>query len=219
MDTPNDNFGLIYGLTNPYFKGMVKIGLTHNLDVTKRIHVLNTAVPEPFSCAFAYKVPHDSLYKIEHLLHDNYADKRVGNSEFFRVEPCKVDKLMSALGKFDAMKTTVQEAINTDVEKRKSPNMDFFKMGLHTEDTLVFVKDTSIICSIVSNKRVIYNNIEYSLSELTRCLLGKERAVRPAPFWKTKDGTSLTTLYISYVQQEAEKLAILQSSIIQASKS
>ncbi len=208
-------FGLIYGLTNPYFDGLVKIGLTHSLDISKRIHVLNTAVPLPFECAFAYKVPHEELYSIESLLHDNYDSKRVGSSEFFRIDPAKVDKLMGTLGKFEPMKTMVQGTIDSEVAKHKSPNMDLFKMGLRSGDVLVYSKDPTISCVVVSNKKVSYNGAEYSLSGLTRLLTGK--GLRPAPYWKTKDGISLSALYIDYVQKEASALADIHNAVDSAS--
>lgn len=204
-------FGLIYGLTNPYFDGLVKIGLTHSLDISKRIRVLNTAVPLPFECAFAYKVPHDELYTIESLLHDNYDSKRVGNSEFFRIDSTKVDKLMGTLGKFEPMKSVVQCTIDTEVAKQKSPNMDFHKMGLRSGDVLVYSKDTSISCTVVSNKRVSYNGLEYSLSGLTRLLTGK--VLRPAPYWKTTNGVPLSVLYIDYARKEASSLASIHETV------
>lgn len=206
-------YGLIYGLTNPYFKGMVKIGLTHSLDISKRIHVLNTAAPLPFECAFAYKVPHDRLYSIEHVLHETYADKRVGTSEFFEVMPAKVDKLMSALGKFEPMKTMVQDTIDVEVAKHKSPNMDFFKMGLQKGDTLVFAKNATVVCSVVSNKKVLYNGEEYSLSGLTHKLLGTKYAVQPSPYWKTAAGVYLSSLYVEYVKRETVVLAALHAQV------
>lgn len=211
-------YGLIYGLTNPYFKGMVKIGLTHSLDISKRIHVLNTAAPKPFECAFAYKVPHDRLYAIEHVLHETYADKRVGTSEFFEIAPTKVDKLMLALGKFEPMKTMVQDTIDAEVAKHKSPNMDFFKMGLQKGDTLVFAKNATVVCAVVSNKKVLYNGEEYSLSGLTHKLLGTKYAVQPSPYWKTAAGVFLSTLYVEYVKREAASLAALHAQVSDSAK-
>ena len=93
---------------------MVKIGMTHRTDIRHRIRELGTSVPEPFTCAYAYKVPSEELSNIEAILHDNYSDKRVGNSEFFRIKPETVDKLMRGIGKFEPMKAEVQEVINTE---------------------------------------------------------------------------------------------------------
>ena len=206
-------YGLIYGLTNPYFKGLVKIGATRNLDINKRMAGLGTAVPVPFECAFAYKVPHEVLFSIEHTLHDTFDYCRIKGGEFFRIEPYKVDNLLRKLGKFEPMKSTVQNAISAaseaqieKAERRKSPNMDFLKMGLSVGDKLIFSRDRSIVCTIVSNKMVNYNGANYSLTKLTHMFVASKYIVRPAPYWETEDGTPLMTLYISYAQKQAGEL-------------
>lgn len=211
MENEKD-YGLIYGLTNPYFKGMVKIGATRNLDINKRMRVLGTAVPEPFVCAFAYKVPLDMLFTVEHTLHDTFDNCRMKGSEFFKIDPCKVDNLLHMLGKFEPMTTTVQETINivtaeevVKVAKRKAPNMDFVKMGLEIGSSLVYMKDHAISCKVISNKKVAYNGEAMSLSALTHQLLGTKYAVQPSPYWETEYGKPLTTLYIEYVQKQNAK--------------
>lgn len=193
-------YGLIYGLTNPYFSGLVKIGMTHCLDITKRISVLNTAVPLPFECAFAYRVPNDSIGQIEHVLHKTYHAHRVGTSEFFEVDPAQVDELLRTLGKFEPMKTTVQSSIDIVEAKHKNPNMNFFAMGLHEGQVLVYKNDHTITCTVSKKNRVLYHGEEYSLSRLTHQLLGSKYAVQPSPYWLTEDGTSLSSLYIEYTK-------------------
>lgn len=193
--------GLIYGLTNKYFPGMVKIGATRSLDISKRMNVLGTAVPEPFECAFAYKVPTDILFSIEHTLHDTYAHFRMPGSEFFKVDPAKVDNLLRQLGKFEPMKTTVQNVINAEEAKRKAPNMDFLAMGLSVGSVLRFKNDTSIICTIASHNRVDYQDRHgVSLSALTKELLGTPYGVQPSPYWLTEDGRFLIDVYKEYTQ-------------------
>lgn len=206
-------YGLIYGLTNPYFSGLVKIGMTHCLDITKRISVLNTAVPLPFECAFAYRVPNDRIGQIEHLLHDNYKDKRVGTSEFFEIDPAKVDKLLRTLGKFEPMKTMVQSSIDIVEAKHKNPNMDFFAMGLREGDTLVYKNDPTVACSVKTNKLVSYHGEDYSLSRLTHQLLKSKYAVQPSPYWQTEDGTLLSALYVVYTKQLAAAQAAAHASV------
>lgn len=215
-----DNFGLIYGLSNPYFKGMVKIGATRCLDINKRIGVLGTAVPEPFVCEFAYKVPNNILFNIEHTLHDTFDYCRMKGSEFFKIEPAKVDNLLRTLGKFEPMKSAVQEVINTEEEKRKKlPNMDFCKMGLAIGDTLFWRDDRSITCTIASNKKVDFRDRHgVSLSSITQQILGKPYMVQPSPYWETDDRTPLLHLYQSYVQHANEELLRTQDNIANAAK-
>lgn len=212
-------FGLIYGLTNPYFSGLVKIGMTHCLDITKRISVLNTAVPLPFECAFAYRVPNDSIGQIEHVLHKTYHAHRVGTSEFFKVDPAQVDELLRTLGKFEPMKTTVQSSIDIVEAKHKNPNMDFFAMGLHEGQVLVYKNDPTVTCSVKTNNRVLYQGEDYSLSRLTHQLLGSKYAVQPSPYWLTEDGTLLSTLYIAYTKHLAADQAPAHAAVASAAAS
>lgn len=193
------DYGLIYGLTNKYFPGMVKIGATRSLDISKRMNVLGTAVPDPFVCAFAYKVPHDILFNIEHTLHDTYAHCRKPGSEFFVVDPAKVDNLLRQLGKFEPMQSAVQDVINAEEAKRKAPNMDFITMGLPVGSVLRFKNDTTISCIISSHNRVDYQDRHgISLSALTKELLSTPYGVQPSPFWMTEDGRLLIDIYKDY---------------------
>lgn len=194
-------YGLIYGLTNPYFKGLVKIGATRSLDINKRMRVLGIAVPVPFECAFAYKVPEVDLFDVEHTLHMTFDHCRMPGSEFFEVDPRKVEALLHKLGKFEPMKAEVQEVINTEEAERKNPNMDFIKMELHVGDTLVFRENKAITCTIANNKKVAYDGQQYSLSKLTQQLRGTSYAVQPSPYWETQAGVPLIDLYNKYVRE------------------
>ena len=171
------------------------------MDISKRMNVLRTAVPEPFSCAFAYKVPIDILFSIERTLHDTFDYCRMEGSEFFKVEPAKVDNLLRQLGKFDPMKTTVQNVINADEERRKSPNMDFLAMGLQVGSMLHFKNTSDITCTIASRNRVDYQDRHcVSLSAITKELLGLSYIVQPSPYWQTEDGRLLIDIYKDYTR-------------------
>lgn len=193
MENEKD-YGLIYVLANQYFKGMVKIGMTRRHDIRYRIKELGTAVPVPFVCVSAYKVPTERLSAIESILHDTYQDKRIGGSEFFAVAPEKVDRLMVEIGNFEPAQEMVQMEIDLDESKRvRKKNMDFFKMGLNPGDTLTYIRNNDITCTIASNKTVDYcDQRGISLSCITKGLLGY--AVQPSPFWQTKDGIKLIDL-------------------------
>ena len=180
---------------------MVKIGATRSLDITKRMAVLGTAVPEPFVCAFAYKVPHDVLFNIERTLHDTYAYCRMDGSEFFKVDPAKVDNLLRQLGKFEPMQSAVQDVINAEDAKRKAPNMNFLAMGLRVGDTLHFKNETNVTCRIVSHNRVDYQDRHgVSLSAITKELLGLSYIVQPSPYWQTENGRLLIDIYKEYTR-------------------
>jgi hypothetical protein len=50
-------YGIVYLLTNPYMPGLVKIGMTKQEDLEKRMKELyTTGVPVAFECQFACRV-------------------------------------------------------------------------------------------------------------------------------------------------------------------
>lgn len=63
-------YGIVYLLTNPVMPGLVKIGMTTQEDIDKRMKELyTTGVPVPFECKFACKVKKSDCLKIEKALH------------------------------------------------------------------------------------------------------------------------------------------------------
>ena len=80
-------YGIVYLLTNPCMPGLVKIGMTTQEDIDKRMRELyTTGVPVPFECQFACKVNNKDCAKIEKALHTAFDPQRVNkNREFFRI--------------------------------------------------------------------------------------------------------------------------------------
>ena len=80
-------YGIVYLLTNPVMPGLVKIGMTTQEDIDKRMKELyTTGVPVPFECKFACKVKKSDCLKIEKALHKAFDPQRVNqNREFFRI--------------------------------------------------------------------------------------------------------------------------------------
>ena len=59
-------YGIVYLLTNPVMPGLVKIGMTTQEGIDKRMKELyTTGVPIPFECKFACKVKKSDCLKIE----------------------------------------------------------------------------------------------------------------------------------------------------------
>ena len=67
------NYGIVYLLTNPVMPGLVKIGMTTQEDIDKRMKELyTTGVPVPFECQFACKVKKGDCAKIDKgVFHDS----------------------------------------------------------------------------------------------------------------------------------------------------
>ena len=80
-------YGIVYLLTNPVMPGLVKIGMTAQEDIDKRMKELyTTGVPVPFECQFACRVKKSDCVKIEKALHTAFEPQRINaNREFFRI--------------------------------------------------------------------------------------------------------------------------------------
>ena len=71
-------YGIFYLLTNPVMPGLVKIGMTTQEDIDKRMKELyTTGVLVPFECQFACKVKKVDCTKIEKALHTAFAPQRI----------------------------------------------------------------------------------------------------------------------------------------------
>lgn len=80
-------YGIVYLLTDPVMPGLVKIGMTAQEDIDKRMKELyTTGVPVPFECQYACKVDKNDCLKIEKALHKAFEPNRVNATrEFFRI--------------------------------------------------------------------------------------------------------------------------------------
>ena len=64
--TSENDYGLVYVLTNSGMPGMVKIGMTQRADLEQRMKELyGTGVPVPFECAYACKVRAEKTKMLE----------------------------------------------------------------------------------------------------------------------------------------------------------
>ena len=97
-------YGIVYLLTNPVMPGLVKIGMTTQEDIDKRMKELyTTGVPVPFECKFACKVKKSDCLKIEKALHKAFDPQRINqNREFFRIN---VEQAQAILELFSQMRT------------------------------------------------------------------------------------------------------------------
>ncbi|MDO6329340.1 GIY-YIG nuclease family protein [Bacteroides caccae] len=74
-------YGIVYLLTNPVMPGLVKIGMTTQEGIDKRMKELyTTGVPIPFECKFACKVKKSDCLKIEKALHKAFDPQRINQT-------------------------------------------------------------------------------------------------------------------------------------------
>lgn len=108
------SYGIVYLLTNPCMPGLVKIGMTTQEDIEKRMKELyTTGVPVPFECQFACEVNKKDCAKIEKALHTAFEPQRINkNREFFKIN---VEQARAILELFHH--TDVTEEITTLVKE------------------------------------------------------------------------------------------------------
>ncbi|MBD8049076.1 GIY-YIG nuclease family protein [Limnohabitans radicicola] len=200
-----DSNQIVYVLTNPAMPGLIKIGMTTQMEVEARMKQLySTGVPVPYDCAFACQVKDAS--EVERALHYAFGKDRINpNREFFRIEADRVIavlKLLQVEDITDAVEKTIEA--DTDAADKQSaevmkearrPRMNFHELGIPSGSVLVF-KDGSRQATVASEKKVMFEGQECSLSAATRVVLGlpKDYAIQPSPHW-TFNGKSLHEIY------------------------
>ena len=192
-------YGIVYLLTNPCMPGLVKIGMTTQEDIDKRMRELyTTGVPVPFECQFACKVNNKDCAKIEKALHTAFDPQRVNkNREFFKINVEQAKAILELFHHTDVTEDVSEEIQNdlTDEDKAasskaqaKRPPLNFYEMGLQKGDLLVWKDDPSKTVTIISDRRVSYQGEDVSISALSAKLKGyKVKHIQPTPHWLFKD--------------------------------
>lgn len=192
-------YGIVYLLTNPCMPGLVKIGMTAQEYIDKRMKELyTTGVPVPFECQFACKVSAKDCAKIEKALHTAFDPQRVNkNREFFRINVEQAKAILELFHHTDVTENVTEEIQSelTDDDKAassrvkaKRPPLNFYEMGLQQGDTLVWKDDPSKTVTIISDRRVCYQGEDFSISALSAQLKGyKVKHIQPTPHWLYRD--------------------------------
>lgn len=192
-------YGIVYLLTNPYMPGLVKIGMTKQEDLEKRMKELyTTGVPVAFECQFACRVNNKDCAKIERALHTAFEPQRVNkNREFFRINVEQAKAILELFHHTDVTNDVTEEIQNdltdedkeaSDNAKKKRPALNFVEMGLHKGDILKWKDNPLITVTIISDRKVSYNGEEISLSALSAQLKGyKVKHIQPTPHWVFND--------------------------------
>ena len=210
------NYGIVYLLTNPCMPGIVKIGKTSRTDLQNRMKELyTTGVPVPFECVYACRIKLSHMDKLETTLHCAFEPYRVNkNREFFSIKPEQAIAFMKFVDNIQDVTSEVSAEIANDLTvddtlaiakvRKKRPSINFYEMGMHDGDVLVFVQDESKKVVIAGAKRVIYEGSETSLTALTTVLLGRTYSVQPTPYWRFGDRNLLDIYNETYPPLEDE---------------
>lgn len=158
---------IIYILINEAMPGYVKIGKTDNLE--QRIRTLdNTSVPLPFECFYAARVK-DSTF-VEKQLHDAFDDFRVRkNREYFEVSPQRIVAALK-IGVIEEVTPGVdyveseddQKALDKARNRRSAFNFNMVNIPVGSE--LEFIRDESVTCRVLDNKKIEFEGEVTSLS-------------------------------------------------------
>ena len=187
-------YGIVYLLTNPVMPGLVKIGMTAQKDIEKRMRELyTTGVPVPFESQFACKVKKGDCGKIEKALHTAFAPQRVNaNREFFRIQVEQAKAILELFHHTDVTEEVSDEIENdlTDEDKAATkkarlhrPPLNFFEMGMKKGDVLQWKDDPSVTLSVYTERTVIFEGKEMAISAVTRDLKGSKWYVAPGSYW------------------------------------
>lgn len=182
--------GIIYVLTNDAMPGYIKIGRT-NKSLEQRMKQLDkTGIPLPFRCHFAVRI--DNYEENEAKAHKIYAGNRVrSNREFFRVAPEDAAALLEVFaqgfnGEIITTDNTMfgedgivnDDDVTTNNSKKGKKQYDFASVGIKPGAILEFtrpLKDGTVLkCKVndaTHKKKVSFNGVDYSLSELTRKIM------------------------------------------------
>ncbi len=192
-------YGIVYLLTNHYMPSLVKIGMTKQEDLEKRMkEIYTTGAPVAFECQFACRVNNKGCAKIEKALHTAFEPQRVNkNREFFKINIEQAKAILDLFHHTDVTKDVTEEIQNdlTDEDKAasskaqaKRPPLNFYEMGLQNGYVLVWKDDPSIFVSVTSERKVCYEGEVISISALSAKLKGyKVRHRQPTPHWLFKD--------------------------------
>lgn len=168
--------GYIYIMTNPCLQNMVKIGYAKDVE-ERRKQLSTTALPYDYEVYATYETPGKLEDKKLHKLIDNLnPDLRVSkNREFFVMSPEDAYDLLEAIAMISGSQDKLQKRNGSDVvteQKTKKPAVNFQKCNIPVGAELVFIDDPNVKVTVVTDRKVQYNNEITSLSAVAKSIKG-----------------------------------------------
>jgi hypothetical protein len=206
MSSKHLNSGIVYVLSNPAMPGIVKIGMTKRDTIDTRMKELfNTSVPLPFDCEYACEV--SDCEKVEKALHVAFGPDRIhAQREFFKINPEQAIAILKLLDKGSDITKDVAGEISNDLteidkvasenyKRKRRPPLNFREMGIPIGANLLYLKNGgSVEVEVCSDRKVLYDGKETSLTAVTKEILGLDYAVQPTRYW-AYNGKSLNDIY------------------------
>ena len=180
---------------------IVKIGITDNLE--RRIKELdNTSTPLPFECYYAVELEDEPATKIEKNLHRGLDKQSVRKKrEFFNISPENAKDLLKIAEDMGGKEVTPTEIIVEENEdkvaienaKKIKSSFNFDMINMSPGTILKFIKDTSITCEVMDEKKIIFRDQGMSLSKAAVIVLQEmgytSQAVAGPLFWTYRGET------------------------------
>lgn len=171
--------GYIYIMTNPALKDMVKIGYSSNVEA-RRKQLSTTALPYAYEVYATYETSGNLEDKKLHKMIDNLnPDLRVtANKEFYVLSPEQAYELLEAIATISGTKEKLQKhkATENEMQHAKRPPVNFVQCDIPLGAELVCVDDPSIVVTVVSDRKVQFNNEITSLSAIAGSIKGHPTA-------------------------------------------
>ncbi len=179
--------GYIYIMTNPCLRDMVKIGYATDVEARRR-QLSTTALPYEYEIYATYETSGKLEDKKLHKLIDTLnSDLRVSqNREFFIMTAEDAYELLESIaiisGTQDKLKKEQAVPHAASTLKIRKPPVNFVKCGIPMGAELVYVEDSAVRVTVVSERKVLYNNEQTSLSAIVRNIKGIPAAHGPRYF-------------------------------------
>lgn len=187
--------GYIYIMTNPGLKDMVKIGYAKDVE-HRRKQLSTTALPYPYVVYATYETHGNLEDKKLHKMIDNLnPDLRVSRDrEFYVMNPEDAYELLEAIAVISGTSNKLKrsKSLNKTKEKKtRKPPVNFKKCGIPIGAKLVFIEDSNIVATVVSDRKVEYNNEITSLSAISYSIKGYST---PGPSFFTYKGKKVSEI-------------------------
>lgn len=167
--------GFIYIMTNPALKDMVKIGYATDVE-SRRKQLSTTALPYEYEIYATYETSGNLEDKKLHKMIDNLnPDLRISkNREFFVLSPEDAYELLESIATISGTKDKLKKVkiAPAKKQKRKRPPVNFAKCNIPIGAELVYVEDSSVIVTVVGERKVQYKDEITSLSAISDRIKG-----------------------------------------------
>ena len=175
--------GYIYIMTNKAFKDIVKIGYATDVE-SRRLNLSGTAVPYPYEVYATYETSGNIEDKKLHKMIDNLnPDLRVSvNREFYVMSPEEAYELLEAIALISGTSDKLNKWVVEEKVVAKRPPIDFTKCGLKAGDKLVYTEDDTVVATIESEHKVLYQGNLTSLSAIVKSIKGEGSYAGPSYF-------------------------------------